>query len=218
MTRTLLLASAAIGLSMISPGGAGAADYAKPFNWSGFYVGLHAGWLNGDVTVHEELELTPGGNISGSVFGALAGYTFPYSPVAPWTLGVEADLGWADVHGRGIEGPPIFDCNADYLYDLNWDAHLRLRAGLPMGTLTPFLAAGIAVADLNIRETCGGPSDLGGIYTGGTIGAGLDLNASPNMMVRGEVLYDFYGRKQYDDFSADFTAWTGRVAVVWRLP
>jgi opacity protein-like surface antigen len=214
MTRTLLLASAAIGLSMMSPGGAGAADYGRPFNWSGFYVGLHAGWLNGDVTIHEEFQAAEGGNISGSVIGALAGYTFPYSPIAPWTLGVEADLGWADAHGTG--GAQPVDVCPDYLYDLNWDAHLRLRAGLPMGTVTPFVAAGIAVADLNIKDGCS--SKTGGIYTGGTIGAGLDLNASSNMMLRGEVLYDFYGRKQYDDFSADFTAWTGRVAVIWRLP
>jgi outer membrane immunogenic protein len=211
MSRILLLTSAAMGVAMLPLGAAQAADQLRPaaFDWSGFYAGVHAGLLNGDVTVHEE-EAT-GGNISGSVLGVLAGTNFFYPPAAPWVLGIEADAGWADVHGRGIP-----DVACDYLYDLNWDAHLRLRASYPTGGVSPFFAAGLALADLSITDC--GAAPKGGLFVGGTLGGGVDFNAGQKMTLRGEVLYDFYGRKQYTDFSADFTAWTARVAVLWRFP
>jgi outer membrane immunogenic protein len=212
VNRALLLASAAIGVAILPLGAAQAADQLRPaaFDWSGFYAGIHGGWLVGDVNVHEELAPT-GGEISGTVLGVLAGYNFFYPQAAPWLLGVEADAGWANVHGNGV-----VDVSCDYLYDLNWDAHLRLRASYPEGgAVTPFLAAGLALANLDITETCG-PSS-GGLFFGGTVGGGFDFNAGQNMTLRGEVLYDFYGNKRYTDFSANFTAWTARVAVLWRF-
>ena len=213
MTRTLLLASAAVGVAMLPLGAAEAADQVRPaaFDWSGFYAGVHAGLLNGDVTLHEDSQV-PGGRISGTVLGVLAGYNFFYPQAAPWVLGIEADAGWANVHGRGLST----DASCDYLYDLNWDAHLRVRASYPTGGVSPFFAGGLALADLNITEDCS--SLEGGLFVGGTLGGGVDVNAGQSMTVRGEVLYDFYGRKQYTDFSADFTAWTVRAALIWRLP
>src|ERR1700730_7367183 len=131
MTRTLLLSSAAIVLAMLPLGAANAADAFRPspaaFDWSGFYVGLHAGSLHGDVNVPEQGGLR-GGAISGTVWGFLAGYNFRHSPLDPWLLGVEADFGWADVHGQG-GAQVLCDSSPDYLYALNWDAHLRVRAG-----------------------------------------------------------------------------------------
>src|SRR5437763_9684357 len=216
MKRSLLLVSAAVGAAMLPLGAVQAADQLRPaaFDWSGFYAGVHAGQLNGDVNVHEEGG--GGGAISGTVWGLLAGYNFRHSPLDPWLLGVEADIGFANVHGQGVIQICV-DSSPDYLYDLNWDAHLRVRAGAPQGNMMPFVAAGLALADLNITEGCGG-LDFGGLYTGGTVGAGVDFRLSPQAMIRGEFLYDFYLDKRYTDFSANFTAWTGRVAFVWRLP
>jgi outer membrane immunogenic protein len=213
MTRTLLLASATLGAVLLP---LGAASAAGPFDWNGFYAGIHGGWLNGDVNVHEEYSVPAGGSISGGVLGVLAGYNFFYPPAGPLVLGIEADAGWADVHGSGIAQPPDPDCAVDYLYDLNWDAHFRVRASFPTGGVTPFIAGGLAVADLNVSQVCEGREQIGGLFFGGTIGAGLDLNAG-NVVVRGEVLYDVYGRKQYEDYSADFSAWTARAALIWHL-
>jgi outer membrane immunogenic protein len=212
MTRTLLLASVVISGTALPLGGAAQAQ--TPFDWSGFYAGIHGGVLTGDVTVHEEFSPTQGGNISGTVVGGLAGYNFPTTSLPPIMFGVEADFGWANVHGQG--GSQEVDGCVDYLYDLQWDAHFRVRAGVPMGNVTPFLAGGLAVADLNITDAC--RQQDGGIYTGGTIGGGLDVKLGPSAILRGEVLYDFYGRKQYGDFSADFNAQTVRAALIWRLP
>jgi outer membrane immunogenic protein len=221
----MLFASAALSAAMLPLGAANAADplRAVPFNWSGFYAGIHGGWLNGDVNVHEEYEpCCGGGSISGSVLGVLAGVNFFYPPAAPWLLGVEADLGWAGVHGTGAACQE--DCASDYLYiyDLNWIGHLRVRASYPMmGGATPFVAAGLAVADLKISQDCIRECEIyvpeGGVFFGGTVGAGLDFNAAQNVTLRGEVLYDFFHTKQYDEFSVDFSAWIARLALIWQL-
>jgi outer membrane immunogenic protein len=213
MGKELLKASAAAAAMVL---GLGAAE-ASPFDWSGFYLGIHGGSLNGDVSISEGGSGEPGGPISGPVWGALAGYNFPTSPsFVPGAIwGVEADFGKASVTGVGEGG--VCDASFDYLYDLNWDAHFRARLGFPMGQAMPFIAGGLALADLNITEGCGGGYE-GGLFTGGTIGAGLDVKIAPEAFIRGEVLYDFYGRKQYEDFSASLTAWTYRAALVFRLP
>jgi outer membrane immunogenic protein len=218
----MLFASAALSAAMLPLSAANAADPLAPvpFNWSGFYAGIHGGWLNGDVNVHEEYEpCCGGGSISGTVLGVLAGMNFYYPPAAPWLLGIEADIGWADVHGTGATGGCSEDCSPDYLYDVNSIGHLRVRASYPMlmGGATPFVAAGIAVADLNISEDCGGCESWGGLFFGGTVGAGLDFNAAHRVTLRGEVLYDFFHTKQYEDYSADFSAWIARFALIWQL-
>jgi outer membrane immunogenic protein len=217
MKRTHLLRSAAIAMAAMLP--IGAAEAQTPFDWNGFYAGIHGGVLTGDVTVHEEY--ATGGSISGTVVGGLAGYNFPTTALPPILFGVEADFGWANVHGQNTGGifalVEVFDSCSDYLYDLNWDAHFRVRAGVPMGNVTPFLAGGLAVADLNVNQL-GCEQEVGGIYTGGTIGGGLDVKLGPSAILRGEVLFDFYGRKQYSNFSADLTAQTVRGALIWRLP
>ena len=212
MYRIFLLASAAVGAAALS---LGSAEAQTPFDWTGFYAGVHGGGLSGDVTINEGLLLDPGGAVSGPVWGVLAGYNFPSSPLAGSVWGIEADIGKASVNGVGGGGG--CDASFDYLYDLNWDAHFRARIGFPMGNAMPFIAGGLALADLNITEGCSIISE-GGLFTGGTLGAGLDVKITPTAFVRGEVLYDFYGRKQYDDFSADFSAWTYRAALVFRLP
>ena len=84
-----------------------------------------------------------------------------------------------------------------------------------MGNMMPFVAAGLAVAHLDISNVC---EEYGGTFTGGTIGGGVDFKVAPRTIARGEVLYDFYGSHQYEDFTASFNAWTARAALVLQLP
>jgi hypothetical protein len=115
------------------------AEAQTPFDWSGFYAGIHGGVLTGDVTVHEDSYSLTGGNISGTVVGVLAGYNFPTTSLPPFMFGVEADFGWANVHGNNNNlGPVSFESDSgcdyfSYAYDLQWDAHLRARVAAPMG-------------------------------------------------------------------------------------
>jgi outer membrane immunogenic protein len=218
MRNSLLVTTAALGIAMMP---LGAAQAQTPFDWSGFYAGLHGGFLSGDVNLTGILDGMLGGPISGLIGGPLAGYNFAPTTFfsGPVVFGVEGDFGLTGATGTGTSQGT--DVSIDLYYDLSWDAHLRARAGVPMGNFMPFVAGGLAFADLNITETGGtetGGAPQGGLYTGWTVGTGADVALGNNMVGRAEVLYDDYGTKAYTDYSASLTAWTGRVALIWRLP
>ena len=215
MRNSLLATTAALGIAMMP---LGAAQAQTPFDWSGFYAGLHGGFLSGDVNLTGILDGMLGGPISGLIGGPLAGYNFAPTTFfsGPVVFGVEGDFGLAGATGTGTSQTADNSIDLYYHYDLSWDAHLRARAGIPMGNFMPFIAGGLAFADLNITETGGAPQ--GGLYTGWTVGTGADVALGNNMVGRAEVLYDDYGTKAYTDYSASLTAWTGRVALIWRLP
>ena len=214
MRNSLLVTTAALGIAMMP---LGAAQAQTPFDWSGFYAGLHGGFLSGDVNLTGTSDGI-GGPVSGLIGGPLAGYNFTPTTFfsGPVVFGVEGDFGLANATGTGISICPEVDISCDvYHYDLNWDAHLRARAGVPMGNFMPFVAGGLAFADLNITDA---GVNKGGLYTGWTVGTGADVAVGKNLVGRVEVLYDDYGTKTYTDYSASLTAWTGRVALIWRLP
>ena len=141
MKRSLLTTTAVLSVAMMS---FGAAEANSPSDWSGFFAGFHAGSMTGDVEGIDG-DTIFGGTINGPVGGRVVGYNF--QSTGPIVLGVEADFGIADVDGTGT------DISVDiYQYDLKWNSHLRVRAGLPHGSLMPFIAAGVAFADFELTE------------------------------------------------------------------
>src|SRR3954469_14042007 len=131
MTRMLLLASAAVGVTMLPLGAASAADFRNApaaFDWSGFYAGVHAGLFNGNAHVTDET-VPASGNLHGPVTGLLFGYNAPSSPLpAPWIGGVEADIGFGDFVGHGSTCAPFcaddaIDVLPTFTYNFDWDAH-----------------------------------------------------------------------------------------------
>ena len=214
MSRTLLLASAALGLAVPPLGTAQAADQLRPavFDWSGFYAGVHAGLFNGKVQVTDET-VPAFGNLHGPVAGLLFGYNAPSSPLpSPWIGGFEADIGFGNFVGHG--SCVLADCSSQvFTYDFDWDAHLRVRAGAPTGNIMPFIAAGFAVAQVQVTQE----ETIGDRYFGGTIGAGVDARLNPSMSGRVEALYDNYVRKTYADYTVDLSGWTVRAALIWHL-
>ena len=110
-----LIASVAISV-IISASAASAADLPVPvpvytkapvmvtptFDWSGFYLGGHAGRIWGKSRVFENGVLTESGApTDGSVGGFLAGYNWRAGPLV---LGIEGDFGWSDAQGHGTGG------------------------------------------------------------------------------------------------------------------
>lgn len=209
MRKYLLATVAAVGFTAAPAMAADFGEANRAFDWSGFYVGLHAGYFSGDAVVTEG-GITPGGSVNGFIGGPLAGYNFP-AHNGPFLFGVEADFGLSGAVGHGLQQQDaVLDL---YNYDLHWNAHVRARAGVPMGGFMPFVAGGLAVADFDVTEA----TIFGGVYTGWTIGAGVDARLSDRVIGRAEVLYDDYGSKQYDTFTASLTGWTGRVALIVKL-
>jgi outer membrane immunogenic protein len=213
MKKVLLSTAAALGVAMLPLGAADAADYsaAPVFDWSGFYAGLHGGYLHGDIDIDDE-GIPVSGTISGFVGGALAGYNFA---TAPWLWGVEADVGFGNPTGSGA--PSGQDAVLDlFSYDFHWNAHFRGRVGVPVGdgSVVPFLAGGLALAGFDVIEE----ASLGGTYVGGTIGGGVDVAFSPTVFGRAEILYDAFGSKTYDDYTVNLSTFTARLAIAVKFP
>jgi outer membrane immunogenic protein len=180
-------------------GPAMAADLYTPasamYDWNGAYLGGHAGYLWGDASITEDGRGAGGGDFDGFIGGVLGGWNFQSGN---WVFGIEGDFGWTGADGTGVS---MCDCTDEdieiYTYDMDWNAHVRGRAGVTLGeegkTLL-FIAGGLAVADFQLGYEGEGK---GGTYTGWTIGGGVNHAFSNNFIAGLEVLYDDYGSKTY---------------------
>jgi outer membrane immunogenic protein len=209
MKKTVLAFAAFVASSTM----AGAADLAEPlaYNWSGIYGGVHAGYLWGDVSLEENGGGAPGGSIDGFVAGPLAGFNMQVDNLV---FGIEGDFGWSEADGQGSAQQPA----DDFAYDLNWNAHVRARAGFAADNLLFFVAGGLALADLDITEE---EEVRGTTYTGFTIGGGVDYGFSENLIGRIEYLHDEFGKESYSDgvdtYTADLNDDIVRAAIVYKF-
>ena len=97
----------------------------KPFNWTGFYGGVHAGW---DIT-----EVSFGGPVglseSALGYGVQIGFDY-HLPGSQFVLGIAADHTWTDAA----------------VIDKHWS--VTGRAGVTFGHVMPYLLAGYKQADV----------------------------------------------------------------------
>jgi outer membrane immunogenic protein len=204
MIRTPLIA--AISVLALMGGSAYAADFAPPpaTDWAGLYIGGHAGYVFGNVDADGA-----GADIEGFMGGALGGYNLQSDNLV---FGVEADFGFGSVDGHDFN-------SADLSYELKSNGHLRGRLGVDMDMFMPFIAAGLAVGNFDVEEQGGGNHDSRALL-GFTAGAGVDVRASENLVIRAEYLYDNYGSKNFDVYSGvdvGFNTHTVRGALIWEF-
>jgi outer membrane immunogenic protein len=182
-------------------GPAMAADLYTPaptmYDWNGAYLGGHVGYLWGDASLSED-GANGGGDIDGVIGGIIGGWNFQSGN---WVFGIEGDFGWT-----GADGTGDICCETDeiveiYTYDMDWNAHVRGRAGITLGeegrTLL-FVAGGLAIANFKVGEQGVQGWTDGGTFTGWTIGGGVNHAFSNNFIAGLEVLYDDYGSKTYE--------------------
>ncbi|MFO1183303.1 MAG: outer membrane beta-barrel protein [Bauldia sp.] len=178
-------------------GAAFAADYRAaplppppppPGNWAGSYIGGHAGYLWGDITVVDTtIPATINESVDGFVGGILGGHNWQSGV---WVFGIDLDAGWSNAHGTGTVTAPPPPPNE---YDIDWNAHIRGRIGAEvMPGVMVFGAAGVAFTHFKFTEGGGGPAP-GGTFTGATAGLGAEMMWSRNFIVRAEWLHDFRG-------------------------
>ncbi len=213
-----ILAAASISVALIAP--AVAADLrplatkapavvapTANYSWSGFYLGLHAGWLWSDAEERVGFLPTPGafqttnfalnGDRDGFLGGGQVGFNWQAGPIV---LGLEADISGADVSGSGNRAP-ILTPTSFYAssWDMNWFATVRGRLGV---TVSPsafiYVTGGFAAADIDYATRTligapGGPADWVGAAseteTGWTLGGGLEWGFAPSWSLKAEYLY-----------------------------
>jgi outer membrane immunogenic protein len=206
--RTLLLTTVALlGLTA----GAGAADLpgrtvdfpvvaAVPvFTWTGFYVGVNAGYgwnTNSDDRYFDPtLGVYVGGddNNGGFVGGGQIGYNYQ---IGSFVIGVETDIQYADIGGRSNYGY----VNGLYYGDDsngNWFGTVRARAGVAFDRALIYVTGGLAYGDVARGSSVilgptgavigyGSNSD---VNTGWTLGGGVEYAFTNNLTAKVEGLY-----------------------------
>jgi len=212
-SKLIVLAVAAIG-AIMGVSAASAADMAaRPYtkapvmavdpayDWSGFYIGGHVGYLWGKTRVVDDGVLTePGAPTDGVVGGVLAGYNWQSGPLV---LGIEGDIGWTNAVGHGEFAIITTTTTTPNTYELHWTSHLVGKAGYAVGHWLFFATGGLSVADLSFIEGITTttitrvPAPTGGKYVGFSVGGGVEYAFTRNLLGRLQYIYDDFGGKTY---------------------
>lgn len=185
----------------------------QTYNWSGFYLGAHAGyrWANADFSGpgydFGGFAFPPrseGYRLSGGIVGVQAGYNFMITPTI--LAGLEGDWTWGS--SRDGAAGTIFVFVTDGLSfaseaKLTWQATLRGRLGVVNGPWLFYGTGGVAFAHVQWTDSStfifgGAPvaafaSDVGKTLTGFAVGAGFEYMWTQNWIARAEYLYENFG-------------------------
>jgi outer membrane immunogenic protein len=202
-----------------------------PFDWTGPYIGLHAGYgwgrehdnlsengVTGGTSTLNTLNAT-GSNadhfsLSGFVGGAHVGYNYQF--LNQVVIGVEADLDYTNLNGdKRFTNPAP---GGVYKFTTDWQGSARLRAGYAIDNLLIYATGGIAFADAQVKV--GGLSDSN-IHVGWTVGAGAEYAFTQNWIGRAEVRYSDFNSQNYNTIlgplKADFNETTATVGVSYKF-
>lgn len=224
----LLLASVAV-TGLLAAGAASAADLPRRtapiaplapvalpiFTWTGFYVGVNAGYgwgTNDNATVYDPAlgyVYSGGGRNGGFVGGGQVGYNWQSGI---FVLGAEADIQYADLGNRRDDfasyGTPGY-----YGYgggaSLDWFGTVRARAGLAFDRFLVYGTGGFAYGggDTN-NYYYGAPyyfANNNSTRTGWTVGGGVEYAFTNNLTAKIEGLYVNLNNKDNGYYAVPYT-------------
>jgi outer membrane immunogenic protein len=186
MLSKTIQASIAVAALLIAPLAAQAADipskapsYSAPsyFSWSGFYVGLNAGYGSGTA----DWPTPPPTSFKAT--GYLAGVTLGYNyQTGSWVWGLEGDLDYSSMKGSDTTCGAAPGCTTK----LNWLGTGRARIGYAWDRWMPYLTAGAAFGGVENSGPGGSESKM---KLGWTAGAGLEYAFMGAWSAKLEYLY-----------------------------
>ncbi len=189
--KKFLLASAAAAV-MTMGGSAFAADVIDEvavYDWSGFYLGVHAGygWADADQTDPGSSDFDT--DAEGFVGGGQIGFNWQLAPIV---LGIEADASFADLDDTADLGFFEVEQEVDML------ASVRARLGFAADRLMPYVTVGWGMAEAErSREGFLDDSDKQ-THDGLVYGGGLEYAWTDSFTVRAEYLHYDLGKQKYD--------------------
>ena len=168
--------------------------YAAPlYNWTGFYIGAHAG---GAFSSSDNFTgLGTGNNGNGRFVGGLqAGGDWQFAP--NWVVGAEAQYSWMS----GNVGA-IFPGGFAYTNDQRGLGSITGRVGYTWGPGLVYVKGGYAYSDNNERVTLAGTpipfATVGDHSNGYTVGAGIEYMFAPSWSAFGEYQYYNFGKASF---------------------
>lgn len=181
-----------------------ALEMASPvgMDWSGAYVGAHAGFASGTV----DWEVTGGGpsgsyDLDGWLLGGQIGYNWQMDSIV---YGLEADLSLTDINGS----------DEDILASrtLDWMASVRGRIGYALDGILLYGTAGLALAKSTGEVFIADDTQT---HVGWTAGLGVEVMVSDNVSLRGEYRYTGFAAENYDySFTDSDTSFSAHSATV----
>ncbi|HZH09780.1 MAG TPA: outer membrane beta-barrel protein [Microvirga sp.] len=158
------------------------------FTWTGFYVGVNAGF---GFSAGDDDLVFDGGTITGDsdddasfIGGGQVGFNYQ---MGSFVVGVEGDLQWADF------GSTTYDLGADGLYTVDsddWFGTARVRAGVAFDRALIYATGGFAFTDNR---------------SGWVVGGGLEYAFTNNLSAKIEGLYV---NLEEDDFTVNGTTYS----------
>ncbi|MBN1141690.1 MAG: outer membrane beta-barrel protein [Deltaproteobacteria bacterium] len=189
------------------------------YDWSGAFLGAMLGYSWMPLDYHEPdypgYQRHP--TLDGFNGGALLGCNFQRDRLV---FGLEADGALGDLK-ESAHRTAFNDYSA---FKISWNAHLRLKTGIAFDTTQFYVAGGLALAEVTLKDTDPRWGNGDAIHAGWTIGAGIEQALGKNLRLRLEYLYDDYGDKSYrisgiNPYRAeiDLTGSTVRAALCYRF-
>lgn len=204
------LLSAAVAVSVLSFAGAAlAADLSPPpkvgypvkgapyvaplYDWTGFYVGAHAGvgWFQGAA---DNIAGTGTAN-SLSGMGYLGGGQIGYNyQLGSWVFGIELDMAYTDIRGKGTN-PTL--APLEQIVRINWFGSAAGRFGVAWDRTLVYARAGVAYGEVKSQAHIPLVLLAEGKDTrvGWTVGVGAEWAFLHNWTVRAEYDYLDLGTK-----------------------
>lgn len=186
------------------------------FDWTGAYVGGHAGWGwidfkgaydTSDEDPEDDFVDGGAGDFDLEDDGFLGGFQAGYNlQIDHFVLGIEGDISfvsWEDDQTSDDDPPERVSFDTDLLISL------RARAGLAMDNLLFYATAGVAWTDTNFQaddDTTNNDADEEGdldLDNGFVVGGGAEFAFDENWSVRAEGLYYAFDRESIEDLTDD---------------
>lgn len=188
MRRILLAGLWPIALAAAGPALAG----APVVNWSGVYVGAHAGYGWGTMN-HTDLGFMGDGALAGGQVGI-------NRQIGNLVFGIEGELSWAGLRGSLAMQNYFGVADVDFSSRLDWLGAVVGRIGIGQGASLVYLRGGPVWAGLDhgARLVYTGPAPApfdfidrsgGATQLGWTLGGGIEHAVAPNWSARIEYAY-----------------------------
>ena len=197
---------AGAGLSLLALGGrAAAADAGLPvkaapsqsiFDWTGLYVGAHAGFSRGaSSAVLTDPAATATGNVfDGMIGGVHAGYN--YRLPSGLLLGVEADFSFPNYLTSNSVVSSLATARSDVTEQWDYVGTVRGRVGYTAGPWLAYATGGLAWAGERFLHTpaVGNNEKILNTRLGWAAGGGVEYALAPHWSARLEYLYSRFER------------------------
>jgi outer membrane immunogenic protein len=199
MKRLTIMASAGLlAVAMASPSFAAdlprpaykaPASYIAPFSWTGFYVGVNAGYGWGKSDWTNTAFTTGNFKTDGFLGGGTLGYNLQ---TGVWVFGLEGDFDYTNIKGANNTVCGVGGCQTRN----TWLSTGRGRIGYAWDRWLPYITGGVAFADVKMTTPTG--ADESKDRFGYTLGAGVEYAFLGAWSAKLEYLYVNMGNTTCD--------------------